>query len=591
MGLFGHHFRRRSFLKSICSSVKLMFISTVIESVSSTSEGVPGDELSQYYYHSLGYDLMVYGSVTLSFFLAWKLLKIYRESITIPVYDASKGHHWVSFQLPPVMVSSVVFCNVCKGLIVDGLYCDYCGICADSSCHHSADTQIPCKLSSVGLTESPAFHRHHWVQGNISPHSTCTVCGDDIGEEEDSLKDYRCCWCQRTVHEATSCFSQIAETRCDSGKYASYIIPPESIKCQSVRWYRGRSRNSRVVCSIDPIRPFENWRPLIVIGNRKSGNNDGVKILRAFRYILNGCQVIDLDDEPPEQGLYWCKVLSKSHPDVVPIILAAGGDGTIAWILQTIDKLQPNPMPMIGIIPLGTGNDLSQVLGWGASFNSESPLRQIMDCLERSQCVMLDRWSVKISPSRFGLSFAYRSLVMNNYLSIGVDALVALNFHQTRESKFYSWFGSRLFNKFLYFSYGTKDILERKCNQLEGKIHLELDGIVQDLPELESIVLLNISSWGGGKDIWSIGRNAESTFPEQSIDDQLIEVVGITSSFHIAQMMVGLSEPYRIGRAKSVRIKIFDQLPMQVDGEPWIQHPCTIKLDWYNQAKMLKVIR
>lgn len=583
------NFRRKSTIKQVYHSFKFMLISTIIESVGATSEGIPNnglDPMQRSNYHSLGYDLFIYGSVTLSFILAWKLLKIYRNSITIPIYDASKGHHWVSFQLPPMMVSNVVFCNVCKGLIVDGLYCDYCGICADSSkCHHSADTQIPCKLSYTRIDESITFHRHHWVQGNISCQSNCIVCGDDIDEKEDVLQDFRCCWCQRTVHETESCYNQIANAHCDSGKYGKYIIPPESIKCQS-RWLRGRSQ---VIWSIDSTKPTENWQPLIVFGNRKSGNNDGANVLRAFRYVLNRCQVIDLADGSPEQGLYWCKALSKSHPDVVPIILVAAGDGTVAWILQTIDKMKLSPVPMVGIIPLGTGNDLAQVLGWGASFNSDSSLRFIMDCLEKSKCVLLDRWSVKISPPTFGLLFTYKSLVMNNYLSIGVDALVALNFHQTRESKYYSWFGSRLFNKFLYFSYGTKDLLEHKCSQLEQKIHLELDGVKQDLPELESIVILNIPSWGGGKDIWSIGKNSESSLPDQKIDDQLIEVLGITSSFHIAQMMVGLSEPLRIGRAKTVLIKLFDKLPMQVDGEPWIQHPCNIKIDWLNQAKMLKV--
>lgn len=35
---------------------------------------------------------------------------------------------------------------------------------------------------------------------------------------------------------------------------------------------------------------------------------------------------------------------------------------------------------------------------------------------------------------------------MYNYVSIGVDAQVALNFHKTRDSVFYVY-GSRLFNK------------------------------------------------------------------------------------------------------------------------------------------------
>ena len=55
---------------------------------------------------------------------------------------------------------------------------------------------------------------------------------------------------------------------------------------------------------------------------------------------------------------------------------------------------------------------------------------------------------------------------MQNYLSIGVDALVTYNFHKARESPFY-FMSSRLINKLLYFTYGTKDVLERECKDLD----------------------------------------------------------------------------------------------------------------------------
>ena len=49
-------------------------------------------------------------------------------------------------------------------------------------------------------------------------------------------------------------------------------------------------------------------------------------------------------------------------------ILAAGGDGTVAWILKTVRELQLDPAPAVAIMPLGTGNDLSLSFGWGNTF-------------------------------------------------------------------------------------------------------------------------------------------------------------------------------------------------------------------------------
>jgi hypothetical protein len=46
----------------------------------------------------------------------------------------------------------------------------------------------------------------------------------------------------------------------------------------------------------------------------------------------------------------------------------------------------------------------------------------------------------------------------------------------------------------------------------------------------------------------------EGTLPEQSFSDGKLEVVAIYSSFHIAQLQVGISQPHRIGQAKKVRV-------------------------------------
>ncbi|XP_069685225.1 diacylglycerol kinase epsilon isoform X1 [Periplaneta americana] len=508
----------------------------------------------------------------LIFVVTINIIKYMTSDLHIPIRDTSKQHNWRHAKL----LSKPCYCSVCEALMVtgEGAYCDCCGVCADRGCIKTADRKIKCK-AITSCEKGPA--RHHWVKGNLPLGASCYVCDEDCGSEY-GLVDWQCCWCQRTVH--SRCRIHIEEV-CDFGPYRSHLIPPSCVVLTKKRSTVRRKLQLRAVKSPG----WKDWTPLIVMANRKSGNNDGAIILSLFRRLLNPAQVVDLAEHPPETALEWCCLLGE----VRATVLVAGGDGTIGWVLNAVDKLQLKPSPGVAILPIGTGNDLSRVLGWGKEHHPNFDPGTFLEQVQKARLVELDRWNVQVHPYRhLGIRLPVRNMNMYNYLSVGVDAQVTLDFHRTRESPFYI-ISSRLINKMLYLTYGTQQVMERGFRDLDQRLEVYLDGVKAELPSIESIVVLNIPSWGAGVHLWNMGADNEDIAP-QSYNDNKLEVVALYSSFHIAQLQVGLSQPYRVGQASCVQIKLKALTPVQVDGEPWEQHPAELNITFRNQATVLTCV-
>ncbi|XP_066258337.1 diacylglycerol kinase epsilon [Euwallacea similis] len=503
------------------------------------------------------------GTILLGILSYYAFKKLGNEEV-VGVRDSSKNHSWI----PIKVTAKAWYCSVCESFLIHGigLYCDCCGVCADSECVKKANQKLPCK----SITSNSEVHFHHWVKGNLPLGATCSVCNEDCSVEP-GLIDFQCCWCQRSVH--TDCLKKVDEV-CDFGPFRSMIVPPY---CVQVARRKGALNKHLLLRNVkDP--GWDKWSPLVVIANKKSGNSDGALILSGFRKYLNPAQVIDLTNRKPAAALQWCVLLA---PKLVRI-LVAGGDGTISWVLTTSHKLDLDPEPPLAIIPLGTGNDLSRVLGWGKENGSELDVPKILNDIQEASLSQLDRWQMEVISNRhLGLRIPNKTFFMYNYMSVGVDAQVALSFHKTRDSIFYVY-GSRLFNKLLYLCFGTQQVVTADCKNLEQRLDLYLDGHQVPLPELESIVVLNISSWGAGVNLWGLGDGSSKT--SQSHQDGILEVVGIYSSFHIAQMQVGFSAPIRLGQARTVEIRLKEKAPVQIDGEPWEQHPATLKVTYVNKC-------
>lgn len=102
--------------------------------------------------------------------------------------------------------------------------------------------------------------------------------------------------------------------------------------------------------------------PIFYSANLKSGDNAAGDVIAICRSVLNPIQIFELSSSGPDEAL---NLISKMG-SIGCRILVAGGDGTVGWILTEIFKRQLSPLPEVCILPIGTGNDLSRVLGWGA---------------------------------------------------------------------------------------------------------------------------------------------------------------------------------------------------------------------------------
>ncbi|XP_026326421.1 eye-specific diacylglycerol kinase isoform X3 [Hyposmocoma kahamanoa] len=517
--------------------------------------------------------------------------------------------------------------------------CSACKIVAHTACIDILmdRLQFTCKptFRDVGVRQyrEQTITHHHWVHRR-SEKGKCKACGksfrcrcckwclpardkvnNPVGDcyelgyrslqaklsfSSKEIVALSCSWCKDAYHNKESCFNlQRIGEECCLGSQCNIIVPPswivklprrgsfksslrKSPKKKNSSKKKGKdSKNELKTFVIKPI-PTTNVKPVLVFINPKSGGNQGAKLLQKFQWLLNPRQVFDLTQGGPGPGLE----LYRKVPNLR--VLACGGDGTVGWVLSVLDRI--GSRPAVGVLPLGTGNDLARALGWGGGYEDE-PISKILAHIGESDTVLLDRWQLTVEPNTSAsgedTTHAKPELplnVVNNYFSFGVDAHIALEFHEAREAH-PEKFNSRIRNKLFYGTAGGKDLMQRKWKGLADFVTMECDG--KDLTpvlrehKVHAIVFLNIPSYGGGTHPWNKSGGAY----EPSTEDGLIEVVGLTT-YQLPLLQAG-GHGTCITQCKTAKIVTTKVIPMQVDGEACRLAPSVITLSRLNQAIML----
>jgi diacylglycerol kinase (ATP) len=155
-------------------------------------------------------------------------------------------------------------------------------------------------------------------------------------------------------------------------------------------------------------------RPLLVFINKKSGAQRGDSLSQRLNILLNPVQVFELSStQGPEVGLYLFRKVPHFR------VLVCGGDGTVGWVLNAIDKQNFVSPPPVAILPAGTGNDLARVLSWGGGLGSverQGGLCTVLHHIEHAAVTILDRWKVAILNQQ-GKQLQPQKC-MNNYLGM-----------------------------------------------------------------------------------------------------------------------------------------------------------------------------
>ncbi|MBU0566578.1 hypothetical protein KJ693_06330 [bacterium] len=276
--------------------------------------------------------------------------------------------------------------------------------------------------------------------------------------------------------------------------------------------------------------------------NPLSGDRKKHRVVDSIEQILTSKGLASLEDYSIEftdpdnlenQVISACKDYEK--------IVAVGGDGTVGQVIAGI--LQSNTKRKLGIIPLGTANDLSRTLGIYREFR-QGGLNKLLNIILEGKTKDLD---LLILNDRF---------VFSNYFSLGIDAKISRDFNLLRH-RIPKW-GGRI-NKLFYIYSGLKNL---RYGEAKG-LSITIDGSREriNLQSVRSIIISNIRDYAGGSLISKKAKNSDGKFEVTIVESLTDFIILIVSRF------LPLKRGFAQYQANQVRIEGNPRGYFQMDGE------------------------
>ncbi|XP_068652176.1 diacylglycerol kinase 3-like [Aristolochia californica] len=394
-----------------------------------------------------------------------------------------------------------------------------------------------------------------------------------------------------------------------------------------------QKKDPEVRPSIPPGSQDAPEAPMVIFINSRSGGRYGPILKGRLEQLMGEEQVFDILTVKPTDFVRYGLACLERIADCGDScaretreklrVMVAGGDGTVGWVLGSLAELYEKnrePVPPVGIIPLGTGNDLARSFGWGGSFPfawRSAVKRSLFKAVNGPIC-RLDSWKVVVSmPSEEKVQLPHSLKIKDNspfyqdgdiegdlpdnstcfegvfynYFSIGMDARVAYGFHHLRDEKPYLANGP-IANKLIYSGYSctqgwffTPCISDPGLRGLNNILRLHIKKVncseweqIRVPSSVRAVVALNLHNYGSGRNPWGNLKPdylEKRGFVKAHSDDGLLEIFGLKQGWHASFVMVELISAKHIAQAAAIRLEIrgdqWKEAFMQMDGEPWKQ--------------------